>query len=773
MTHHDVHNDQYYAHSREVEGVIEYQLLKIHLVDVAKRCKVSAEVFGAAELSYITGILHDIGKFSLPFQKRVRGSSIRTDHSTAGAQWIMQKANYREVIGKLGISQYLARLVAYIVAGHHGGLQNYGTMDTEGTLKYRLSKSAEDVPAWSHAWKEIDIPPMDRWNITLLQVPGLKDRELAWKYSFLGRMLYSCLVDADSIDTRIYCNPQDQVVVTERPPLTMKYLLSRFEVYMQRLLGNSKDTFVNRYRQQILDACNRQATTNPGLFTLYVPTGGGKTLSSLSFALRHAEEHGLRRIIYVIPFTSIIDQTAKVFRDALGADAVLEHHSNLNESEYEENYGVDEVRRLKLSAENWDASVIVTTSVQFFESLFSNRRSQCRKLHNIANAVIVVDEAQSIPRQYVTPCLRAMQELVQSYGCSVVLCTATQPTWNELGVSPIEIMDQPSPKELFDVFKRVMVNFRGNDAEPVSDTEVVEWMTHSAQVLCIVNTRKHAKMLYDQLTEEVAEGVYHLSGRMCAKHRYSIIRRIRRILAVNKRRKELGMRLRPCRVISTQLIEAGVDVDFPFVIRAMAGLDSIAQAAGRCNREGRLEREAAEVRVFYPEKQGMPTKGWMKETAIETQNVLRYVKDEPLSLAALQQYFDRIYGIYDGNVQSVTDGKNIMGMSSPTNLEIPYEDIGKAFEMIDSRTQAIVIPMDKVARALMKELAFTPYPMQVMRKLQPYTVQVYSNELTAFKHKDLVHSIAGIYVLQDLAYYDNKAGLLQPGGYVEHEVYIF
>lgn len=751
---------EFYAHSKD-NG--DYQLLKVHLEAVAERCRNNADVFGLGQLGYVTGLMHDVGKYSELFQERVRGRNVRVDHSTAGAKWMLEKQSYSRHIGTSGAAAYLATLAAMSIAGHHGGLQNYGTLDEEGSFKKRVSKSDDEIPSWSSAWNEIQVPlgtvPMP--PVFQPELLPKHKRLLAWKYSFLGRMLYSCLVDADSADTRDFTCDADRLIIRERNQPSIAQLLERLNDYLCSF-GQAEDTPINRQRRKIQDVCRLQARSARGLFSLSVPTGGGKTLSSMVFALEHAKVCKLRRIIYVIPFTSIIEQNARVFRRALGEDAVLEHHSNFNLEEYEENHDPKAARLLKLSAENWDAPVIVTTSIQFFESLFANRRSKCRKLHNIAGSVIVIDEAQSLPRGYVMPCLHAIQELVEHYHCSVVLCTATQPSWDKLGFQTKEMMDDPTPAQLMDTFKRVHVSAYGAVDDAIPDETVVDWIADAEQVLCIVNTRKHARLLFERMKLLHLDGIYHLSGRMCAMHRQSILEEIEKRLAGGQ----------ACRVVSTQLIEAGVDVDFPKVFRAMAGLDSIAQAAGRCNREGKLA--LGEIRIFYPERHGMPTKGWMKETAAEAQHVLRYEGDA-LSLSAMQNYFDRIYGFNDNTVLQKTDEKGIMELLSlkNRNLQIPYEEIADRFQFIDGQMHSIVIPYDAKATEAIEELRYSAHPAGIMRRLQAYSVQVYQFELVAMRSADLLASSGGVLYLTDSAYYSKETGLLQPDDLVEHEVLLF
>ncbi|MEX2104433.1 MAG: CRISPR-associated endonuclease Cas3'', partial [Bacilli bacterium] len=332
---------EYYAHSSD-RG--QYQLIADHLIGVADQSKRFADSFGAGYLGYVVGILHDIGKYSAEFQQRIRGSSKKVDHSTAGAQWIMKQEVVQEYLGNRPIDKYLARVLAYEISGHHGGLRNYVSIDAEGTLKHRLAK--QDVPDWSQAWREIKVAPESRALPSLFTSLSVTEHNIAWKfawkYSFFGRMLYSCLVDADTIDTRNFCEGIDQGAEYETEVPIITQLLYRYDAYMKLTYEGVKDTIINRKRKQIREACERQAQLSPRMFSLSVPTGGGKTLSSLSFALRHAVQYEKRRMIYVIPFTSIIEQNAKQFRDAIGSDAVLEHHSNISYEEYEENNSLEE-----------------------------------------------------------------------------------------------------------------------------------------------------------------------------------------------------------------------------------------------------------------------------------------------------------------------------------------------------------------------------------------------------------------------------------------------
>lgn len=558
----------------------EWQLLDQHLHNVGELSAEFAEPFGAAEWGRIAGLWHDVGKFSEAFQRYLSKShnndsditetAVSCDHSTAGAQYLAENG------GKLGL------LLSYVIAGHHGGLPNGIAPDK--SLHKRLDK---EVEPWYRGLESLNIP----FN-NLIPQPCLPLKEgLAqldpFAISFFVRMIFSALTDADFLDTEAFMDP-----VKHEERRTWDFSVIK---QIEDALENHVDSFgepgtdVGQQRAAVREACLQAASLLPGFFSLTVPTGGGKTLASLAFALRHARMHNKRRIVYVIPFTSIIEQTANVFRGmiaklhpGLSKSAIIEHHSNFDPKR--------ETRQSRLATENWDAPLIVTTAVQFYESLFGNRSSRCRKLHNLADSIIILDEAQCLPVDLLTPCLAALRELVERYSTSIVLCTATQPAVKkregfQAGLEDVrEIV--PDPSILYRDLKRVRVENVGG----VTDEELVEQLAVIPQVLCIVNTRRHAAELFKRLENTSGDSaIFHLSANMCGKHRQKTLKQIFERLDANK----------PCRVISTQVIEAGVDIDFPVVFRSMAGVDSIAQAAGRCNRNGFL-REGRVV-VFQSE----------------------------------------------------------------------------------------------------------------------------------------------------------------------------
>lgn len=726
----------YYAHTKEdpeTKQVLpkEYwQLLKDHLRSVEKLTEKSASKFGAAKLGSILGLIHDIGKYSEEFQKRLAGINIKVDHSSAGAQELNHHYN------KIG------KALAYIIAGHHGGLPD-GNPGDPANLPGRLSKS--DIPDYQAYKNEIEIPIL--YNSDLSGMPKAASKDMkAFSFSFCIRMLFSCLVDSDYLDTENFMNTQRYLSRTYSVP--MEELFKRFEMKLDNLNKRCllNPSTINIARHNILNRCLEMADSHPGLFTLTVPTGGGKTYSSLAFGLKHAILHKKDRIIYVIPYTSIIEQNAQVFREALGEDAVLEHHSNFEypEGNFDEWNATDKAHRL--ASENWDKPVVVTTAVQFFESLYANKGSRCRKLHNIANSVIILDEAQMMPIEFIKPCLWALAELVINYGSTVVFCTATQPALKDLipgGLMITEIME--NPVELQMIFKRVKVQYE----EQINDPEIANAMAQLPQVLTIVNTRRHARILYDRLIEQTQEGVYHLSARMCPAHR-------KKILADIKDALHDGM---PCRTISTQLIEAGVDVDFPTVFRAASGIDSIAQAAGRCNREGHLAE--GKVIVFDPEPHGMPTRGRFSAVAELTRSTARHLqqfKNDFLSLEAIEYYFIQLLDLERDNL----DAQGILKMIQEGlyGLEFPFSAIAHSFQLIDNPTSSIVIPWDSKAENLMLEAKYSRFPSSYARSLQPYIVQIYKYELVALKKENAVMTVGDCMIfLIDMSYYDQCFGL--------------
>ncbi len=716
------------------------QSLHEHLVNVATLTEAFAARFDAGPWGRACGLLHDIGKASPLFQRRVRGETPRqVDHSTAGARY----AN--DAWSQVG------KLLAYCIAGHHSGLPD-GQSNDESSLAHRLDPTRRHIEAYA-AWRACLGADAEPAPPTSVPFAKQSDR-LGFRLAFFLRMLFSCLVDADRLDAEAAGDANSLARADRRKGYPgLDVLTRRLDAFMQEKQLAAKDSQVNRIRAEVLAACREAADLAPGLFSLTVPTGGGKTLSSLAFALGHAQQHGLSRVVYVIPYTSIIEQNAAVFRRALGdggGEFVVEHHSNLIPD------GDTNDDRPHPATENWDAPVIVTTAVQFFESLYSHKAGRCRKLHNLAGSVIILDEAQMLPLPYLRPCIEALRELTATYGASVVLCTATQPALNASddpmqglrgGLTGVrEIM--PDPVSLHASLKRVHVRHLGE----LSDAELAGRLAVEPQALCIVNTRRQARRLFETLRSggDTPDGLFHLSALMCPQHRSETLARIRQALAKG----------RPCRVVSTTLVEAGVDVDFPMVYRAEGGIDNIAQAAGRCNREGRLEN--GQVYVFRPEG-GLPP-GHFRRTAQAARSVVDRHQDDLLHPDAVRDYFLELY--WQAGPDSLDAKKILERLASDASRGwFPFKEIGQDFQLIESATQGLIIPYDDTAREVVRALDSLEPGMRaggLLRRAQRHTVSLYTREMERLEREGAVHRTGPggqFFVLANMSLYSPEVGL--------------
>lgn len=599
--------------------------------------------------------------------------------------------------------------MAFCIAGHHAGLVDADASEEENrrsTLAYRLDERAKTIPPVTL--------PRDYSSPHTLRIPfrpPARAEDLGFSIALFARMLFSALIDADRIATEAFCDP---VTSTERnrPKPTLDDLCPALDAFLARKQADAPPTRVNRIRARVLAGCMEKATLPPGFFSLDVPTGGGKTLASLAFALHHAHNYrdrGLRRVVVAIPFTSIIEQTADEYRKALGPLAQLalvEHHSNIEPRR--------DTRANKLAAENWDAPLIVTTNVQLYESLFAARTTPCRKLHRLAGSVIILDEAQTMPPDLLAPTLAAFRELVARYGCSVVLCTATQPALKhrprefEIGLPEVRDIVDDAPA-LHAELRRVQVHRAGL----LGDEQLVERLAVERAALCIVNTRPHAATIYDALVAQFGspDGCYHLSTFMCAQHR-------RDALATIRQRLKEG---RACRLISTQLIEAGIDVDFPVVYRAPAGFDSIAQAAGRCNREGKLPELGC---VFVFDTEAPPPPGMLRQTA-QTARELFDDHPDPLTPSAVEAYFRLFYW----SRQHEWDKNGVLPhFGDPRSGAVPpfmFRQAADAYQIIREEQTPIVVPYTSHGRA-MRDALLTGRPIdyRFQRDAQQYVVSV-------------------------------------------------
>jgi CRISPR-associated endonuclease/helicase Cas3 len=556
-------------------------------------------------------------------------------------------------------------------------------------------------------------------------------------------MLFSCLIDADRTRTEEFCAPEKAVARSGldaghgRPSLAA--LKDQLDTSLLEKQKGATPTEVNRQRAIVLQHCRNAAQREPGFFSLNVPTGGGKTLSSLAFALSHAVKHDLRRVLVAIPFTSIIEQTADVYRKELGplAEAALvEHHTNIQTEK--------DTRSNQFGAENWDAPLIVTTNVQLFESLFAYRTTPCRKLHNLAKSVIVLDEAQTIPVELLKPALAALRELVLNYGCSIVLCTATQPALEhradfEIGLGDVRPII-PDAVPLFHALKRVEVRSLGK----LADSELALLLAKQRSVLCIVNTRPHASRLYDQVAKKSEPGeCFHLSTWMCGAHRRTVLKMIR---------ERLNRKL-PCRVVSTQLVEAGVDLDFPVVYRAEAGFDSISQAAGRCNREGLLPMGL----TYVFEGEEMPPPGLLRAAA-QTRKELFSRYPDPLAPEAIEAYFRLFYWSQKDN----WDKHHVMEKMKLQNNRalLQFREVARAFRIIQDDQLPILVPCYKKAKILWDKLMAGHVPFIPQRELQPYLVSIRKEAVRQMNDRGFVKEHeSGVWLLLNRSIYSANKGL--------------
>lgn len=688
----------------------EGQSIEAHLKGTGDLAETFAAEFGAAANGKLCGLAHDIGKYSDEFQLRLRGGK-KVDHATAGA---------------IECFKIKAAFEAVCVIGHHSGLPNVGHKDADTTESQtffgrKLRAEQGGIPDYRKNWNGHIALPQDYFR------PSGR----GFATAFYIRMLYSCLVDADYIDTETFMNGDAGRGNYE--PLSA--LCDKLTAYISK--WNNPTREIDILRQKILNSCINNSGNPRGMFTLTVPTGGGKTVASMAFALNHAAANSMKRIIYVIPYTSIIEQNAKVFRDILGQENVVEHHSQVS---HELSEDADELEyRSALATENWDAPVIVTTAVQFFESLYANRSSKCRKLHNIANSVIIFDEAQMIPSNNLRPCVAAIAELVRAYNATAVLCTATQPAIDEMLLeyskkeSVVELC--PDVDGMFEKFRRTSFEKEGR----LTTDELVSRLESQQQVLCIVNTRKFAQEVYEALP---SEGRFHLSTLMCPVHRKQKLDEIRERLKSGK----------TCRVVSTSLIEAGVDVDFPRVFREMAGLDSILQAAGRCNREGKRSAESSIVTVFESENKVNKLIAVNRDAAEET------VRDwtQPNTTSTIERYFKAYRDFLRNDDKSGVITASEKGISG---CGLPFEWIAKEFKLIDQNTFTVYISVGE-GKELISRLREGERSRELYRKAGMYSVSIYENHFNALINAGAAESFGDdAAILTDLSLYSDEKGL--------------
>lgn len=710
----------YYAHSANAHGA--WHRLADHLAGVSKRAGEFLQGWKSADEAALAGMLHDFGKYGDRFQARLRGEESGLDHWSQGA-W-------------LALYKHKAVAAALAIQGHHIGLQQLSKsalqaleperLASNHPLQLRLSEKDIGILESRLAGDGIECA-MPTATVLANNSASRLDRMLD------VRMLFSALVDADFLDTEAHFQdgPEGKRYRDSGPGLNAEQALAVVLTHLEKLKAESQAAgVVAQVRQQLLDACVAGAALDHGLFNLTAPTGSGKTLAMLAFALKHALTHGLRRVVLVIPYLSIIEQTAKIYRDifvpVFGEHYVLEHHSlagageekNKSDNEGEAGKGSDAERQRRLLAENWDTPLIVTTSVQFLESLFSNRPSACRKLHRLARSVILFDEVQTLPANLAVPTLAALSHLAHEYGSSVVFATATQPAFQHLhetvskhcasGWEPRAIV--PEPTRLFVPMKRADIYWE-DVGRPLSWADVAQRMSQETQTqaLCIVNLKRHARELWKQ----VGSAALHLSTNMCPAHRRAVLNQVCSQLKAEQ----------PVHLIATQCVEAGVDVDFPLVYRAYGPLEAVIQAAGRCNREGKRPQRG-KVTIFMPEDEGYPPGGYEQATRITTM-LLRDKGAEGMRLDDadfITAYYRTLYDISGAHAAERT-------MELLDYVEAgSFPDVARAYRLIAQDAINVLVPyaecMDEF-RALRAEADKRGLTSRWIRRVRDLCVSLY------------------------------------------------
>ena len=752
-----------YAHTgSDLDDASTWQTLSEHANEVARRAEAFAEKFGMGLWGRTLGLLHDAGKASAGFRKRLEGGK-PVDHSTAGA--------------KIAVDRYGAGgwFMAYALIGHHGGAPN-GKVWSECSrsqsaflripLKNRLESEIESYDAFFELMEtgEIDLP-----DIVQLGAPMRPGRTFestarkAFSVFVLEHFLYSSLVDSDYLDTERFMTPEASEAREARELANMEELLAKLESHMADLMEKAGDTSVNRARRSVYEDCLATAVQPSGLYTMTVPTGGGKTLSSMAFGLRHAVEQGMERVIVAIPYTSIVEQTAATLKAIFGAENVVEHHSNYDFHDLDD----EEKAKQRLAIQNWDAPIVVTTNVQLFESLFSNKPGKSRKVHNMARSVVILDEAQTLPDKLLRPSLAMLEELAAGYGSSIVLCTATQPALEGLwpfGAEPREIAQR---RDSFDEAfgERVAYESLGT----IEQADLVERIAAHHEVLCVVGTRGLARAVYDDVVARAAErgdlsdvkrafdeGYFHLSAFMIPAHRSAMLERIRKRLDRKER----------CVVVSTQLVEAGVDVDFPEVYRELAGLDSVVQAAGRCNREGRLPG-AGTVRVFELSINGerQKTETWLEKMKGIARDVIRE-NGGKVEEGLIPAFFKTRYD------SECLDAKGIFQKTATRDLifdrfeTMPFEQCALDYRIIEDDSVPVFVPWGAEGRALLKELLASKNPAGMAMRLQRFSVGVPIWSIEGYKQADAVEELEPFLILKEdgcRSFYREDVGLVAVG----------
>lgn len=735
-----MNGSQYISHIRKNAqcNIVAFQSNKDHCLNVAKLARSFASDFGMGDFGYAMGVLHDLGKEKNEFQEYIQDVNGISGHKN----WTMDGKSHAYVGGLVAkrILGVFYPLIGNPIMGHHRGLYDY--LDLE---------KVENIPMPS----DVDVPSKDDFPLSFpywFSPSILQPKD----FHHVERMLFSCLVDADYLDTEQFMQPEEFSLRGGKASLAE--LLPKLNVYLASF-GEPK-TQVNKIRCKVQQICQDKANDAPGFYSLTVPTGGGKTLSSLVWAMNHAVRYEKKRIIIAIPYTSIIVQTAAILRSIFGEENVLEHHSNVTMDDAKD---VETTHKLQLATENWDYPIIVTTNVQLFESMMSNRSSDCRKLHNISNSVLILDEVQTLPTDFLQPIVDTIGTYQRLFGTSILFTTASQPVLEgtHQGTNPgvkllgFNHIEEIIPKEwkLHDQLRRVELDI---DDTPRTYDEIAEMLMLHDRVLCIVNTRRDAKEIIDRLPDEGVR--IHLSRMMCPAHVSEKIDEMRRALNNSD--------CKIIRVVSTQLIEAGVDIDFPVVYRQEAGLDSILQAAGRCNREGKLP--LCTTHVFSLAAEHSLPKGFITQCNNARLNM---GKDHDwFSTEAVKDYFLQLYSRVDGFDKKGQE-LNVMKYHLYNMKELMFESAAQKFRLIEDDTVSVVVNWND-SLSLVEQVKREGPTYTLMKKLSQYSVNLRRHDFDEMNKSGIIEEvIEGFYVIFGRNQYSNEVGLLTDNKWLE-ETYI-
>lgn len=703
-------NMTYYAHSKDGSPQSEWQTIRSHAENVASLCEAFTAAWCGPGFAYNIGLLHDIGKYQSDFQRRICGDKhIQIEHAVCGAIEC-QKLD-------MGIA-------AYCIAGHHGGLPDCGTpvdRADERTLFGKLKRTTQDYSAYRN---ELTLKKAERFP---LKIALAADRAAQMKQiAFWLRMVFSALVDADYLDTERFCTgarPQSSALLPDE----------RLAAIEKKLRSFRGDNAVARARADLQDQCMHHCEDPADLFLMNMPTGSGKTLASMRFALEIAKRHKLQRIIYVIPYTSIIEQNAAVFRGIFGEDVVLEHHCNFDYGAVED---ADTATKLTSAAENWDIPIVVTTNVQFFQSVYGSKPSRLRKLHNIAGSMLVFDEVHMFPSAFYLPCLEAVKLFVRDYGCKALFLTATMPsfeTWlAQFGCGDVKTCDLIRDRSDFAAFERCSVD----DLSEISTEALIALAESGAPSLLVVNTRKTARTIYQKLTCEC----YHLSTYMTKRDRARVLQDVQAALKAGRK----------FVLVSTSLIEAGVDLDFATAFRERAGLDNILQTAGRCNRNGKRAKETCHTYVFDFADEALRTKD--KQMQVRRSICREVMSQYGTAPEAVQSYFDRLYAYYREEMSAFDFAKYI------TARGFNFDSYAQDFRLIDDESFGVIVCRNAGEEAAALGLLHQG-GRAAKRKLQSYAVNVKQYELEKLLAQGAVTCRDGSYFLTNPAFYDPDTGI--------------